>query len=197
MPRKRAVETFEQAVDQALAEQERQQRQHVFEGGAAQPSNSASHAVKDQRGWSSGEKELAEARCTGRWPDGAKVGRGHGQPYLQQKYALAIHHGTKTVEGRPGIGWATNVTADDWITFKISASGGMKLVARALQVRRFASFEAMLCECGVKACLPDFLGSLQEAVQIYQSFGTMSGATYAELEREFGVIAIEVVPLGT
>ena len=146
-------------------------------------------------GWASGETELAVAQLAGKWPDGQKLGRGHGQPYLQPLYAHAIREQSKTVEGRPGIGWAENVTAGDWITFKITASGGKKLVCRALRVRRFDTFEAMLRECGVEACLPGLQGGLQEGVRIYRSFGSFSGATYGELEGESGAIAIDVAPL--
>jgi ASC-1-like (ASCH) protein len=146
-------------------------------------------------GWSSGEVELAVAKRTGRWEDGQTVGRGHGQPYLQPVYAHAIRDRSKTVEGRPGIGWAAGVKAGDWITFKITGSGGKKLVARALRVRRFDTFEAMLGECGVESCLPGLEGRLHEGVRIYRSFGTFCGATYAELEAEHGAIAIDVAPL--
>ena len=95
--------TFEQVVEQALAEQERQQGQHTFDGGAALLGSSAPCAATGQ--WSSGEKELAVARHAGQWADGAKIGRGHGSPYLQMAYAQAIRNRTKTVEGRPGKGW--------------------------------------------------------------------------------------------
>jgi ASC-1-like (ASCH) protein len=87
------------------------------------------------------------------------------------------------------------VKAGDWITFKIPTSGGKKLVARALRVRHFDTFEAMLRECGVDACLPGLKGGLQEGIRTYRSFGTFSGATYAELESESGAIAIDVAPL--
>jgi ASC-1-like (ASCH) protein len=165
---------------------------------AAEEAREAAAAKSDLTGWSgwsSGEAELAAAKRAGRWPDGQKIGRGHGQPYLQPVYAHAIRDQSKSVEGRPGIGWAASVSPGDWITFKITASGGKKLVARALQVRRFDTFESMLRECGVEACLPGLKGGLQEGVRIYQSFGTMSGATYAELESEHGAIAIDVAPL--
>ena len=146
-------------------------------------------------GWTSGEPELSAAQKAGRWADGQKVGRGHGQPYLQPVYAHAIRERSKTVEGRPGIGWAASVKANDWITFKISGSGGKKLICRASRVRHFKTFEAMLRECSVEACLPGLKGGLKEGIQIYRSFGTFSGATYAELESASGAIAIDVEPL--
>eukprot|EP00966_Prymnesium_polylepis_P078651 1822797-Prymnesium_polylepis.1 len=88
------------------------------------------------------------------------------------------------------------VKAGDWITFKITGSGGKKLVTRALRVRRYDSFEATLRECGVEACLPGLTGGLPEGVKVYRSFGTMSGATYADLDQGVhGAIAIDVTPL--
>tara|TARA_B110000046_G_C12877597_1_gene348758 strand:- start:160 stop:438 length:279 start_codon:yes stop_codon:yes gene_type:complete len=86
------------------------------------------------------------------------------------------------------------VSADDWITFKVSGSNGKTLVCRVKRVRRFDTFEEMLSECGVQACLPG-VGSLEEGVKIYRAFGTMKGKTYAELEGVRGVIAMDVAPL--
>ena len=40
----------------------------------------------------------------------------------------------------------------------------------------------MLRECGVQHCLPG-IERLEEGVAIYRSFGTMSGDTYAQLEK--------------
>ena len=111
------------------------------------------------------------------------------------QYAHAMRSKLKTVEGRPGIGWAANVKANDWITFKISASGGMKLICRATRVRHFPTFQAMLRECGVEACLPGLEGGLSEGVRIYRSFGSFSGKLYADLEALGGAIAIDVEPL--
>ena len=177
-------------------------RRSARDPAAAKAAAAQVKAVQDTKsdgtgfsGWSSGEVELAMAQRTGKWDDGQKIGRGHGQPYLQPVYAHAIREQSKTVEGRPGVGWAANVKAGDWITFKITASGGKKLVARALRVRRFDTFEAMLRECGVEACLPGLKGGLQEGIRVYQSFGTFSGATYADIEGEHGAIAIDVAPL--
>lgn len=46
------------------------------------------------------EQERDRCREHGKWPDGHRVGRGFGQPYLQPEYAEAIASGAKTVEGR-------------------------------------------------------------------------------------------------
>ncbi len=123
----------------------------------------------------------------------------------------------ETAEGRPGNGWAARVKKNDWVTFKVSKSGGKKLVCRVKAVRAFdtvaarphpthrarcatcmfpcAQFEAMLKAMTLRAMLPDCKGGLAAGVAIYRSFGTMSGQTYEELEAESGAIALEVEPL--
>ena len=115
-------------------------------------------------------------------------------PYLQERYARQMVGRLKTVEGRPLTGWAAQVKANDWITFKIPGSSGEQLVCRVTRVRCFATFEDMLRECGVDACLPG-VHDVDEGVQIYKSFGTFTGETYAEAEAAFGAVAIDVVPL--
>jgi len=130
-----------------------------------------------------------------RWPDGAKLGRGHGQPYLQPTYAQAISNKSKTIEGRPGIGWAADVAINDWVTFKVSSSGGKKLVVRVTAVQRFRTFCEMLETCGVHNLLPGFAGDIEAGAALYRSFSTMSGSTYAELEASSGAIALHVLPL--
>ena len=104
--------------------------------------------------WSSGRHLLARVRADGCWSDGLPLGRGHGQPYLQPAYARAVRDLRKSVEGRPLEGWVVHVAAGDWITFKISSSGGQQLVCRVLGVRHFQSFEEMVRACGVGDCLP-------------------------------------------
>ena len=197
MGRKRVTQASEHQPTVSPIKLRRSQRDPKAAKAAAREQAEATEAELNPNwsGWSSGETELAAVNRAGRWPDGQKIGRGHGQPYLQPQYAHAMRRLAKTVEGRPGTGWAANVKANDWITFKITASGGKKLVVRATRVRHFSTFEAMLKECGVEACLPGLEGGLDEAVHIYRSFGTFSGASYADIEAESGAIAIDVVPL--
>ena len=45
------------------------------------------------------------------------------------------------------------VSADDWVTFNISGTGGEKLVYRVLSVDTFPSFRHMLLHFGVRRCL--------------------------------------------
>lgn len=54
--------------------------------------------------WQASLAERDRVRSSGKWPDGAPVGRGHGQPYIKLAYAEAIASGAKTVEGRPNEG---------------------------------------------------------------------------------------------
>ena len=133
-------------------------------------------------------------RARGTWPDGARVGRGHGQPYLQPAYADLIRSGRKTWEGRANAGWLTKVRADDSITFKVTTRGAERVVARALEVRAFDTFEAMLDHCGLDACLPG-CATVAAGAKIYRSFGCFDGRSYADVEAEHGVVAIRVLPL--
>ena len=51
--------------------------------------------------WKSGEDVRHKAIELRKWADGQPVGRGHGSPYLQPRWAASIHNGVKRVEGRP------------------------------------------------------------------------------------------------
>ena len=53
------------------------------------------------RDWQSGESARDAAKASGVWPDGRKVGKGHGQPYLAPKWAVALSARKKLFEGRP------------------------------------------------------------------------------------------------
>ena len=55
-------------------------------------------------GWESGVRERGAARTAKKWPDGEPVGRGHGSPYLKERWAHAMAAGIKKVEGRPDEG---------------------------------------------------------------------------------------------
>ena len=125
--------------------------------------------------WSSGRHLLARVRQNGCWSDGLPLGRGHGQPYLQPAYAHALDL-RKSVEGRPLEGWVVHVAAGDWITFKISSSGGQQLV------------------CRVGDCLPD-CPSIEAAVAVYHSLCNRKGISYAELAKTAGVAGIQIQPI--
>ena len=144
--------------------------------------------------WDGGDLALAAFRRRGEWADGARLDRGHGQPYLQPEFARAIRDLRKTVEGRPREGWAAAVSVDDWITFKISKSGGRQLVCRVVSVTHFPDFSDMLQACGPAACLPD-CAAVDAALEVYHSFRNRCGVVYSELARRHGVVAIGVQPL--
>ena len=79
----------------------------------------------------SGRRVLRDARLAKHWPDGQKIGRGFGMPYLQLKYAKAVAKKQKTVEGRPGGGWLANgIAPNDYINFKIPGHQQLALVVR-------------------------------------------------------------------
>ena len=143
--------------------------------------------------WSSGRHLLARVRQNGCWSDGLPLGRGHGQPYLQPAYARALDL-RKSVESRPLEGWVVHVAAGDWITFKISSSGGQQLVCRVLGVRLLQSFEEMVRACGVGDCLPD-CPSIEAAVAVYHSLCNRKGISYAELAKTAGVAGVQIQPI--
>ena len=179
--RARAAAADEPALE--CAPKRRSPRPRPPAAAAAKPPAKKSAAAK---------KELWKAR--GAWPDGKRFGRGHGQPYLQPKYADLIKSGAKTWEGRAYAGWLEHVSVDDCITFKVTTRGAERVIARALDVRRFDTFEDMLDHCGLDACLPG-CASREEGAKIYRSFGCFDGRTYADVEAEAGVVAIRVMPL--
>ena len=191
-----------EAAIAAAAAAERSKAERAAAAAAAPETSQQQRAAKRPREvgpawaeWESGEAALEEAKRRGRWPDGARLGKGHVRPYLQPPYARSIRDGSKTVEGRPRSGWAAKVQAGDYVTFNISSSGGQKLACRVTRVRTFDSFAAMLESCGLQACLPGVTGGVAEGVRLYRSFGSSAGS-YADLETSVGVVGIDVEPLG-
>lgn len=187
----RAEQEAEEARVTALRAEQEAHAASASEDAA--PAKRQRVASESWEGWDSGEDALKEALRRGRWPDGARVGKGHVRPYLQPVYARAIADRSKPVEGRPVHGWAKLVQTDDYVNFNISGSGP-RLVVRVTGVRRFGTFSQMLQEVGIHACLPGFDGDLRAATQLYRSFGSSAGS-YADLEREHGVAAVDVVPV--
>lgn len=92
--------------------------------------------------------------------------------------------------------WVRKVNIDDWISFKVS--GGLDvLCVRVLKVTRFMTFEAMLQQYGTSDVLPGMearpgADGIDEAVSLYHSMANREGTSYKELERQHGVVAIEV-----
>lgn len=52
----------------------------------------------------------------------------------------------------------------------------------------------MIADIGIDNLLPDFKGDLDDAVDLYRSFGTTRGS-YRDLEKEHGAVALDVEPL--
>ena len=143
---------------------------------------------------------LSAAQRDGRWPDDLPyTGKHHHQPYLQEPYATYIRKGRKTVEGRPGNSWAGRAKRGDWVTFKITKSGGRTIQCRITKVSKFKTFKAMLRVCGVEACLPGFEGTLERAAAVYKDFATFNKKigvkSYGSLEKDYGAVALTVEPL--
>ena len=65
---------------------------------------------------------------------------------------------------------------------------------RVTAVNEYSSFYDMLVDHGVHKFLPDHGGTIDEAVEIYRSFGTTRG-NYQDLEKLYGAVAIEIAPL--
>ena len=82
----------------------------------------------------SGVQMMQRIKRAEAWPDGERLGSGHGSPWLQPKYADQIESLQKTIEGRPRDGWAADVKVNDWINFGVSKSGGRRLVCRVTSV---------------------------------------------------------------
>ncbi|KFY82617.1 hypothetical protein V498_08530 [Pseudogymnoascus sp. VKM F-4517 (FW-2822)] len=95
-----------------------------------------------------------------------------------------IRNGSKPVEGRMNEPKYAAIVADSKINL------GNTLEAEVVEVRRFKGFKEMLQAYGVEAFLPDFNGSLDEAVEVYRGF-----EGYREGEEEFGACAIKLMVL--
>ena len=134
-------------------------------------------AVTRRASCPSGEAQLRKIQKAGCWEDGKKLGKGHGSACLKPEYGKDISEGRKSVEGRPCTGWAAKVRPDDWVNFAVN--GGSRLVCRVLWVQWYPSFESMVRECTIEACLPGLDGSdVAAAVSVYHSFETRRGIWY-------------------
>ena len=89
-------------------------------------------------------------------------------------------------------GGATWVKADDWISFKVSGTGGSVLCVRVLKVDYYSTFAKMLQAHGPESALPGVACIVLDGVAVYHSLSDRSGRPYAELEREHGVVAFTV-----
>ena len=90
--------------------------------------------------------------------------------------------------------WLRDVSVNDYITFKVSGSGGRFLCVRVTEVTRFPTFDALIRHKGLSRVLPG-VADVPDGVSLYRSYASRSGTPYWELERDHGVVAITVVPL--
>jgi len=74
-------------------------------------------------------------------------------------------------------------------------TSGQPSASHQLRTYFVCLFAEQLRECGIEDCLPGVGGDVEEGVRIYRSFGTFTGASYAEVEAMSGAIAIDVEPL--
>ena len=63
---------------------------------------------------------------------------------------------------------------------------------RVVGVFLYPSFSEMLNAHGLSAVLPDAVTTVPDGVRLYHSFQTRHGESYAEMEQQHGVVAIEV-----
>ena len=61
-------------------------------------------------------------------------------------------------------------------------------------MRTYKTFKDMIEDVGIEKLLPDHMGDIDTAVQVYKSFGTTRGS-YADLEKEYGAVAIDIEPV--
>ena len=85
---------------------------------------------------------------------------------------------------------------NDYLNFAVSSSHGHRQIVRVRDAIEYPNLELMVRGEGVHALLPNFEGSMEEAVALYRSIGTRGGKTFGELEAE-GVpaLAIRIEPL--
>lgn len=106
---------------------------------------------------------------------------------LQRQYMEHIKSGRKRWEGRLNVGAAAGIIAGSHVTF---STGNERLDMLVKSVRKYSSFESMLRDLGVDTCLPG-VTSLTDGIAVYHSF-----PGYAQKERQFGVLAMELIEPG-
>ena len=92
--------------------------------------------------------------------------------------------------------WVTHVAVDDYVTFKISGSGGQILCCRVRGVERYSTFMKMLTCLGTDKVLPGAALDPARGAALYHTYCNRQGISYAELEKTCGVVAIALEVLG-
>ncbi|WP_010479551.1 ASCH domain-containing protein [Thermococcus zilligii] len=102
---------------------------------------------------------------------------------LQEEYLRAIAEGRKKIEGRLYDEKRQGIKPGDTIIFED------RLMCVVKDVRVYSSFREMLESEGIENVLPG-VGDIEEGVKVYRKFYS------EEKERKYGVVAIEVEPVG-
>ncbi|MDV3103805.1 ASCH domain-containing protein [Thermococcus waiotapuensis] len=102
---------------------------------------------------------------------------------LQEEYLRAIAEGRKKIEGRLYDEKRQGIKPGDTIIFED------KLMCVVKDVRVYSSFREMLESEGIENVLPG-VKDVEEGVKIYRKFYS------EEKEKKYGVVAIEVEPVG-
>ncbi|MCD6558910.1 MAG: ASCH domain-containing protein [Palaeococcus sp.] len=102
---------------------------------------------------------------------------------LQEEYLRLIKEGKKRIEGRLYDEKRRRIKEGDIIIFE----GKLRAKVKALRV--YSSFKEMLKKEGIENVLPG-VKNIEEGVQIYRQFYS------EEREKKYGVVAIEVEPIG-
>lgn len=112
------------------------------------------------------------------------------QSRLHRTWFDLVVAGTKSVEGRPRKEEERNLKVGDMITFIARNADGTEskdmVTIKVTKLVLYSTFEQMLSTEGVNHVLPG-ITSVTEGVTMYHSF-----PKYAQLEKEWGVVAIHM-----
>lgn len=105
----------------------------------------------------------------------------------QEQYIEQIRVGKKTIEGRVDEPKWKDIKEGDRLEIVGFVDPTVKVVCEVLRRTHYESFEDMLNQETVEACLPGFEG---DAIALYRSF-----PNYAEKEKMYGALALQVKPV--
>lgn len=108
---------------------------------------------------------------------------------LYDGYFAPIMNGEKSVDARINKTPYDTLNAGDIIKFVGTQTRSLEAYCRIQGRREYKTFEEMLNSVGLSKCLPG-IASVQEGVKTYLSF-----PNYAVNEKQYGVVAFDVVPL--
>lgn len=82
--------------------------------------------------------------------------------------------------------WLRTVAVNDYVTFKISKSGGRCLCVRVDNVERFPTFKALLAAKGVENVLPGVAYDAAQGAAVYYTLANRTGRSYVSSRRITG-----------